>query len=116
MISIEALKKVIDFRRWPLSIIVALPVMAFVYVHFESHIVYHRIDLGMSGDSLSKRFGTPDRRESSMLFCEKIFQWTGECPEYQHHEYRFFRTGIDRWVVVGLDRDGLVRFKTLGKL
>ena len=116
MISIDRLKKVIDFRRWPLSIIVGLPIVAFVYVHLESHIVYHRIDLGMSGAAVTKRFGAPDRRESSMLFCEKIFSWSGECPENEHHQYRFFRTGIDRWVVVGLDREGVVRFKTMGKL
>lgn len=113
---IGGLKKVLDFRRWPPPVIISIPILAFIYVHFESHIVYHRIELGMSNSSVAQKFGSPDRREPTMLFCEKIFDWTGECPSAPHAEYQFFRTGIDRWVVVGFNRHGLVSFKSIGKL
>ena len=113
---IKRLKNIIDVRRWPLSLVIALPILAFIYVHMESHIVYHRVKIGMSSADISNMFGTPERLESTMLFCEKIFQWTGDCPTMRYHEFQFFRTGIDRWVVIGFDEQAVVRFKTLGKL
>ena len=113
---LNAVRKIINVSQWPLSVVIGLPVLAFIYIHAESHILYHRISLGMSEFELVDKFGPGDRQEPTMLFCERIFHWTGECPDNPLNSYRFYRTGIDRWVVVGFDQHGAAAFKSIGKL
>ena len=82
----------------------------------EMHILFHRVELGALRSHITESFGQPDRTEQSMLFCEEIFAWTGDCPDSPHHIYHFYRTGIDRWVVIGFDQNGYARFKAKGSL
>lgn len=93
-----------------------LPLLVLVIIHLESYAFFHWISLGIKAEQLPSLLGEPDRTERTMLFCDGIFSWTGDCPQIAHTEYRFYRTGIDRWVVVGIDEHGIVAFKSIGKL
>ena len=103
-------------RQIPVYLAIGLPLLAFIYVHLEMHILFHRVELGALQTSIEDRFGQPDRVEQSMLFCEDIFDWSGECPTTMEGDYYFYRTGIDRWVVIGFDQEGYTRFKAKGSL
>ncbi|MGR8949289.1 MAG: hypothetical protein ACU84Q_14685 [Gammaproteobacteria bacterium] len=100
----------------PVYLAVFLPLLAFAYVHLEMHILYGRIAIGTHHTEITGKFGEPDRIEGSMLFCEDIFEWTGDCPDTNLARYDFYRTGIDRWVVIGFDDSGKAAFKSKGSL
>ena len=102
--------------RFKVFAAVTLPILGLVYVHAAAHIMFYRIDLGMHESTVERIYGTPEKNEATMLFCERIFEWSGDCPQDTHGSYQFFKKGIDRWVVVGFDSEHRVAFKTIGSL
>ena len=97
------------------SLVVAAVILAFVYVHIRAYIVFAGVDIGMSRAALLEQLGQPQRIEQELIFCEPYFPWTGKCPAPRSgEEFLYFKFGIDRWIVTGLDRAGVVWFKTLG--
>jgi hypothetical protein len=97
------------------SLVVAAVLLAFVYVHIRAYIVFAGVDIGMSRVALLEQVGQPRRIEKELIFCEPYFPWTGECPPPRSGgEFLYFKFGIDRWIVTGLDRAGIVWCKTLG--
>lgn len=119
---------------------IILPILALVYVHAAAHIMFYRIELGMHEREVERIYGAPDKNEATMIFCERIFEWSGECPpdssldsdpnadpdadqdpakglaQQPLSSYQFFKKGIDRWVVIGFDSEHRVAFKTIGSL
>ncbi len=97
------------------SLVVAAVLLAFVYVHIRAYIVFAGVDIGMSRAALLEQLGQPRRIEQDLIFCAPYFPWTGECPVPRAGgEFLYFKFGIDRWIVTGLDPAGIVWFKTLG--
>lgn len=97
------------------TIVIVSVLVAFVYMHVRSYIVFAGVELGMSRSELVAHLGPPGRVEERMIFCAPYFPWTGECAQpLPGGEFLFFKFGIDRWIVTGVDRAGVVWFKTLG--
>lgn len=97
------------------TIVIAAVILAFVYVHVRSHIIYAGVEIGMDRRALTDHLGPPRRVEQHLIFCAPYFPWSGDCAEQRTGgEFLFFKFGIDRWIVTGLDSAGIVWFKTLG--
>ncbi len=108
---------VVKFRRYLTlpTIVVGTVVLAFVYVHVRSHIIYAGVEIGMDRQALTAHLGPPRRVEQRLIFCAPYFPWSGECVDPRPGgEFLFFKFGIDRWIVTGVDSAGIVWFKTLG--
>ena len=95
---------------------VSLPILGLVYVHLKAEIMMYRLEIGESAKRVIDVYGEPDKTETTMLFCDGIFAWEGECPSQRYSLYHFYKKGIDRWVVLGYDSKGRVAFKTKGDL
>ena len=97
------------------TVVVGTVILGFVYVHVRSHLIYAGVDIGMDRAALVAHLGAPRRVEQKMIFCAPYFPWNGDCAEPRPGgEFLFFKFGIDRWIVAGLDSSGIVWFKTLG--
>ena len=97
------------------AVVVAAVILGFIYMHVRSYIAYAGVDVGMSRSELVDHLGEPRRVEQQMIFCAPYFPWTGECVQpLPGGEFLYFKFGIDRWIVTGLDGTGIVWFKTLG--
>ena len=90
-------------------------VALFVFVHVRAHLLYARIETGQSLATVIEILGEPRRREPSLIFCAPYFPWDGECPDTAGITgFIFFKVGIDRWIVVGVDDTERVIFRTMG--
>ncbi|HCU89579.1 MAG TPA: hypothetical protein DGR97_06540 [Gammaproteobacteria bacterium] len=99
------------------TMVIVIVISVFVYVHLRSYIFYHGVEIGMEREALIDHLGPPRRGEQRLIFCAPYFPWTGDCVEArQGGEFLFFKFGIDRWIVAGLDSAGVVWFRTLGDI
>lgn len=90
-------------------------VAAFAWVHVRAQLEYSRIEHGMSRAEVVSRLGKPRRTDATLVFCMPTVRWTGTCPGAGFDgTYLYYKYGVARWVIVGIDADGFVRFKTLG--
>ena len=105
-----------DFvRRRTGAIALSLAIAVFAIVHLRSYLLYARIEIGQPAARVIEVLGKPRRRDAEMIFCHDYVPWSGACPEHRPDiEYWFFKFGIARWIVVGIDADGRVSFKTMG--
>ncbi len=102
-------------RRSATAILIGAPIVAFIYVHVRAQVVFGGVELGMHRAEIVEHLGRPRRVERQMIFCAPYFPWTGDCPgPREGGEFLFYKFGIDRWIVVGLDREDTVWFKALG--
>lgn len=103
-------------ERLKIWLAVCLPILFMAYVHLQAQIMMYRIEHGDLASRVTHIYGQPDKTERTMLFCDGIFKWEGDCPTQRHSLYHFYKTGIDRWVVFGYDAEHRVVFKTSGDL
>jgi len=97
------------------GVLVFVVLAAFVYVHVRAQIQYSRIETGMTRTEVVERLGSPRRETPELIFCHPNIPWSGDCPESPPGgKFLYFKYGIDRWVVVGIDARSVVWFKTLG--
>jgi hypothetical protein len=94
---------------------VAAVIGAFVWAHVRAHVEYARIERGMTRAQVVARLGEPRRTASVVLFCDATIRWTGECPAPRAGSaFLYYKYGVARWVIVGIDDTGIVWFRTLG--
>tara|TARA_R110002096_G_scaffold22675_31_gene72822 strand:+ start:136 stop:465 length:330 start_codon:yes stop_codon:yes gene_type:complete len=87
----------------------------FVWAHVRAHVEYARIEHGMKRSEVIRRLGEPRRTAADLVFCVTTVRWTGKCPGPEFGgSFLYYKYGVARWVIVGIDRTGSVGFKTLG--
>lgn len=104
-----------SWRRYSPVVLLTGVVAGFVWVHVRAEVEYGRIEYGMTRAQVFSRLGEPRRSADNLVFCMATVRWTGTCPETEFDgSYLYYKYGVARWVIVGLDEHGIVRFKTLG--
>lgn len=103
------------WRRFSPVVFVVGVVAVFAWVHVRAELEYGRIEYGMTRAEVLSRLGEPRRTADDLVFCMATVRWTGECPGAEFAgSYLYYKYGVARWVIVGLDERGIVGFKTLG--
>lgn len=104
-----------SWRRYSPMILLTAIAVAFVWVHIRAKVEYGRLEYGMTRTQVIARLGEPRRTAGKLVFCMATVRWTGACPEGAFDgTYLYYKYGVARWVIVGVDARGIVRFKTLG--
>lgn len=104
-----------NWQRYSPALFIAAIIGAFVWAHVRAHVEYARIELGMTRAEVLARLGEPRRTDDELIFCVATVRWTGQCPASPARgSFLYYKYGVSRWLIVGIDDSGVVWFRTLG--